>query len=456
MKILRLLAILTLLFYIFNKNAWAVYDPSSFWNNYSSATPLAISNNQIIEKTTPYTYTYRIYVKPREYGNQKWVFWFSNNVDNDPKGSGINGPGSVGNTAMTNDLGGTWKIESAYVADGKTAPDGSIEVNTQIALTYGSSYFKQVTPGEKFWSDPVNFNLPTGHFLAFTWSISTTATGKTLPFSYQKQYPSYYQNNNFASQESNYGFIQNTTWAVAPNLIAYEKAQTKKLCFLGDSITAGMSTTMNSYQDFVSKITESLGTNYSVWNLGSPWGEAFDATTDGSWLYKAKQCEEVFIMLGVNDMISNRPNSQNQILGDLTNIVNKLKTNNPNMSIILSTIPPFNFNNNIDIYRRGVNNSIKNQQIVGVDRIFDAAKILSQDSPNENLIKINFFTGTDNHPNNEGHLALATEFLSFYFPKGDLNKDTHVNIFDLRHFLSNFLQSFTIFDYNKIVENFGI
>lgn len=30
-----------------------------------------------------------------------------------------------------------------------------------------------------------------------------------------------------------------------------------------------------------------------------------------------------------------------------------------------------------------------------------------------------------------------------------------INILDLRHFLSNFLQSLTIFDYNKMVENFG-
>lgn len=38
---------------------------------------------------------------------------------------------------------------------------------------------------------------------------------------------------------------------------------------------------------------------------------------------------------------------------------------------------------------------------------------------------------------------------------GDLNKDLVVNIFDLRHFLTNFLQSLTIFHYSKMVENFG-
>ena len=38
---------------------------------------------------------------------------------------------------------------------------------------------------------------------------------------------------------------------------------------------------------------------------------------------------------------------------------------------------------------------------------------------------------------------------------GDLNNDQKVDIFDLRHFLANFLKIFTIFDYNKLVENFG-
>lgn len=38
---------------------------------------------------------------------------------------------------------------------------------------------------------------------------------------------------------------------------------------------------------------------------------------------------------------------------------------------------------------------------------------------------------------------------------GDLNDDKKVDVLDLRHFLTNFLKSLTIFDYNKMVENFG-
>ena len=38
---------------------------------------------------------------------------------------------------------------------------------------------------------------------------------------------------------------------------------------------------------------------------------------------------------------------------------------------------------------------------------------------------------------------------------GDINNDQKVDIFDLRYFLANFLKIFTIFDYNKLVENFG-
>jgi len=38
---------------------------------------------------------------------------------------------------------------------------------------------------------------------------------------------------------------------------------------------------------------------------------------------------------------------------------------------------------------------------------------------------------------------------------GDLNSDSKVDISDLRYFLTKFLNPYTIFDYNKIVENFG-
>ena len=50
--------------------------------------------------------------------------------------------------------------------------------------------------------------------------------------------------------------------------------------------------------------------------------------------------------------------------------------------------------------------------------------------------------------------ADITQLITQEIP-GDLNNDKSVNIFDLRHFLTNFLQTFNIFDYNKIVENFG-
>jgi len=38
---------------------------------------------------------------------------------------------------------------------------------------------------------------------------------------------------------------------------------------------------------------------------------------------------------------------------------------------------------------------------------------------------------------------------------GDFKQDNQVNILDLQYFLTNFLHPYTIFDYNKLVENFG-
>lgn len=54
----------------------------------------------------------------------------------------------------------------------------------------------------------------------------------------------------------------------------------------------------------------------------------------------------------------------------------------------------------------------------------------------------------------EVQLSMNKLYAKFY-PSGNLDNIGGVDIFDLRHFLTNFLQSLTIFDYNKMVENFG-
>lgn len=141
----------------------------------------------------PFVKTFRTYIKPREYGDFKWSFWHSNADDF----TWDDGSGSA-----ANDIGGEWIIEVAFIADGGSALDGGIEVGTSVPITFDGSLSKTVAPGEKFWSDSASLNIPEGHYIAFTWTISTKDSGKVLPYNRETLLMStYVAEGNCAGQE---------------------------------------------------------------------------------------------------------------------------------------------------------------------------------------------------------------------------------------------------------------
>lgn len=374
------------------------------WGNRCSATPLGSSHNKIITETNGFTRTYRTYIKPQDYGSFKWSFWYDNTVDS---------RWADGSTASANEPGSDWRIDGAYIADGGTNHDGSIVAGTQVRVTYGGNALKDVTPNETFWSDPASLTVPEGHYLAFTWTITVTNTGRTVPFTHNTMVSSFVATGNHSADESATAFSSAGNVLVTPNLFAYNKPVRKRIAFLGDSITQGIQTTRDAYEYWVAKIANGLGAKYGVWNLGSGYAEAQDAATDHAWLYKAKQNDTVIICLGVNDLgTGNRTDVQ--ILADLTKIVSSLKANNPACEVILCTVPPFGFTGTKEIYWRNINNTIRTNPPAGVDRVFDIAAVLSQPAPNDNLILDGYRANGGNHPNGIGGSAVAYAFLQWY------------------------------------------
>jgi hypothetical protein len=375
------------------------------WGNIASATSLATTKHYTIDGSTP-TRTYRSYIKPREYGNFTWRFWESNILDSTR---------ADGSFASANIPGGSWRIEAAYIADGGTTPNGSIVTGTQVQLRFGGNTYKDVSPNEKFWSDTVTLNVPTSHYLAFTWTLTPKSTGKVIPYNCENLLASaYVANGNLANQESNTSFSVSNGMLVLPCLIGYQKTVTKRIAFFGDSITQGVSTTKDAYEYWAAKIANGLSTSYAVWDLGSGWARTFDAASDAAWLYKAKQNDEVNIILGVND-IGTAGRNATQIVADLTTVVSKLKQNNPLCNIILFTVPPFNFTGAQADTWRSVNNTIRTSPPAGVNRVFDIAAVLSQPAPNDNLVKSEYMSpNNDAHPNGVAGTAVANAYLSWY------------------------------------------
>lgn len=375
-------------------------------SEYSSATALSTAANYIMNSPEPCTHTYRTYIRLREDGNLTLKFWHSNAVDS---------TWDLGAEASGSEPGGGWSIESAYIADGGLVPDGTVTPGTQIPVTFAGEVSKQVAPGEAFWSDEAALVLPEGHYLAFTWTLSAAAPGKTFPYNVEDNLVSAFDApGHLAGQESADSFSVSNKLMVLPSYIGYKKQVDKKLVFLGDSITQGVRTVKDEYSYWAARIAEGLGTSYGLWNIGSGWGRAYDAAADGPWLNKAKQGDEVLIVLGVNDLdIGKR--SAAELLQDLSRIVALIKEANPDIHVILSTVPAFNFEGEREEAWRSVNQQILTAPPAGVSRVFDIAAVLSMPAPADHRIRAEYMSNSeDPHPNGTAGKAVADAFLAWY------------------------------------------
>jgi hypothetical protein len=163
----------------------------------------------------------------------------------------------------------------------------------------------------------------------------------------------------------------------------------------------------------VARIADGLGPEVGVWNLGAGWARAADAASDGYWLWKAKRCDQVAVILGVNDII-NSARTAGEILGDLATLIARLKENRPDATVLLFTVPAFNLGGQAYATWRQINDTILAAPPAGADRVFDIAAVQAQPPPNDGLIKPGFTNGGDPHPNDVASAAIAEAFLTWY------------------------------------------
>lgn len=374
---------------------------------YVSATTVSTATNFIMEQENAYTRTYRTYVRLRETGSLHLKFWHSNAVDS---------TWDVGNTAKGSMPGGEWIIESAYVAVSKSKRDGSIQPDSLAQVTFDGEVSKEVAPAEKFWSDSVHIDVPAGHDLVFTWTITASA-GRSFPYNTEGLLVSALEaEGNQADKEQGALFTVSENRLVLPAFIGYKKQVKEEIIFLGDSITQGVRTQKDGYEYWVSRIGDGLGPEYAIWNIGSGWARAYDAAADGPWLAKSKEGSIVALVLGVNDIdIGSR--SADEVLADLSIIIRKIKQN-PKQSgvrVILFTVPPFNFTEEREKVWRTVNETIRTHPPEGTDIVFDIAEVLSCPAPEEHRIQPKFMSNEfDPHPNGEAGKQVADAFLEWF------------------------------------------
>ena len=330
-----------------------------YFEKYASAS-IGGSGNQLYFSTNGEVKTGKAFYRISVSGKYNYSLLFSNITDSTY---------SDGKISCKNLECKEWKIYNAYISRCKKenfnylSEDIPNMTDTEIkgittedkrAITFNGNKEKTVKPGEFFSSDATGIFFEKGDYLC----LEITFSGDMIPYHEESLLPLF-------SEEK--GIFRYSKQMPVPGMIGCSRAVKKRIAFLGDSITQGIGTPINSYKYWNSLLSEKLSEDYSFWNLGIGYGRANDGASDGSWLYKAKQNDIVFVCFGVNDILQGQ--SEEQIKEDLTSIVDILKKEN--IKVILQTIPPFDYvGEDIEKWKR-INNYIKNTLDKKVDLLFD-------------------------------------------------------------------------------------
>ncbi len=354
------------------------------------------------EHTAPATNTFRVYADPRAYGRQVFRFQVVN-VRETTRGE------------MGDRLGGTpgglWRIDEAFVADGGTRRDGALR-GAPVPVTFDGLQTRAVAPGEVFLSDEVALELPEGHDLAFSWTVTRVSDVPAIPCAAESVMAAYAKPSGGAGAAASDGFAMEFNGRAAlPSLLLRRTPSDRLIAFLGDSVTQGYGTGEGREAFWVAGVIRGLPEGVNALNLGSGWARAYDAAADGPWLKTAKAADEAVVCLGINDIGTCRRPAR-EIAEDLGRIVRALKAANPEMRVTLFTLPPFDFSGGqLDAWRQ-LNDWIRGGGAPEAD-VFDTVPVLGQPEPDGHRTREEYRFLLDAHPNARAGEALAGAFLAW-------------------------------------------
>lgn len=353
-----------------------------YFGKFSSNTCAGSGNQLLFNTAEGETRTGRLYYKVYAPGKYSYSILFSNTVDS---------TFADGSMCRRNTLGGHWEILEAKAAvcpgsalgedvESKTAAERINETKLSfVELTFDGSLNRQVKPGEFFHTDPLELDFGQGDYLC----LELTFRGEGVPYHEESQLPLYIKG------EDGWYYCKHLPFA---SMLGCDRQIKQRIGFLGDSITQGCGTGVNTYVHWNAVLAEKLGQDYAYWNLGLGYGRASDAATDGVWLSRAKHNDIVVVCYGVNDLL--QIGDEQQLKADLEKIVDCL--NAAGVKVVLQTIPPFDYEGErIGKWLR-VNDYIRQTLSKKAALVFDVVPWLQQDEAHPHMAK---FVG---HPNEEG------------------------------------------------------
>ncbi|MBQ8012292.1 MAG: SGNH/GDSL hydrolase family protein [Oscillospiraceae bacterium] len=357
------------------------------FDKYASNTSISTGSHLTVDAEE--AITYRSYYPLQEYGELEYKFYFSNTLDSTWD------KGRWGHAGMPC---GNYEILSAAVYDGGTSSEDTAKLLAKVTFDGGNAG-KKVTSGETFWSDAVTISVPEGHYLVWEWTVQ----GEDIPCIRMSNLAYSF----FSKDGTNFIYSNE---APAPQLIGAKRDTKLKIAAFGDSITQGCESTEFGNDFWVTEVAETLGEDYSVWNLGIGYSRASDAALCGDWLERAKSADIVTVAFGTNDAVvgqygAYRPSTADEIDGWLRTIVTELK--DAGCQVILFNAPPFDFEGDTEATRTALNDKLPAAaEELGVP-LFDWAAFLEDTaSPNKAIY--------GGHPDGEGCALIAEKFLAEY------------------------------------------
>lgn len=340
-----------------------------YFKKYSSNTYAGSGNQLYFNMQENEIRTGRIFYKISVCGEYNYSILFSNIIDSTY---------SDGSISRKNLICGSWKLHNARigkcrridaekevfemtVADEKENKDADVIVSDLRNITFNGQKYKEVMPGEFFSSDSIKLNFDIDEYLC----LEITFSGKMIPYHEETLLPVFINEN---------GTWKYSKYMPFAGMIGCDRKIKGKIAYLGDSITQGIGTPINSYKHWNAELAQKIGDEYAFWNLGIGFGRANDAASNGAWLYKAKQNDIIFVCYGVNDIFQGQ--TEEQIKADLTYVVDVLKK--CGKKVILQTIPPFDYTGD-DIEKwKSINTYITTVLKNNVDYVFDNVPILGE------------------------------------------------------------------------------
>lgn len=327
-------------------------------------------------------HTSRVFYKIASGGSYTYTLMFTNIIDS---------TFSDGSISRKNMICEEWDIASLKASVCKSAdPDRApLEMPENIGemqeLTFDGKSQKTVSPGEVFFTDSFSVTAEKGDYLC----VEMTFSGTMLPCHEESILPIF--------RRTAYGWVYDRNMPL-PSFVGCKRKVKAKIGFVGDSITQGIGTALNSYRHWNALLSEMLGGEYAYWNLGLGFGRANDLASDGIWMEKALENDIVFVCFGVNDLLQGF--SVEQIKNDLEHIAQTLVS--AGKTVIFQTLPPFDYCGDRIAMWKEINRFILEDLAKKVDFVFDNTAILGK----EGELHMAKYCG---HPNEEGCARWADE-----------------------------------------------